>query len=341
VGSSRGLWYEPEGLRYNGPALVYAVGGYGLGLAGLFSGSWVVNVAAMLLLAHAMTIGAYMIHECAHNLVFTRPGHNTVLGRFLSWLCGSAYGTYEDIRYKHFRHHVDVADVAWFDYERFFEEHPTVLRLTRILEWLYVPAHEVIMHTVMVLTSFVIPERRKQRARNIAVILVRGGLFGALLVFFPRAAFLYVVAYLIMLTVLRFMDSLQHDYGYTLTLFEPGNAPRKGDLAWEQEHTFSNPHTFNDSVLNWLTLNFGFHNAHHSEMTTPWYRLARRHRELFGQDPENVIPLGAQLKIFHKQRVNRIVGNHTGNEPEGRDFLAAARRGRVYGGNAASFLTSF
>ena len=159
--------------------------------------------------------------------------------------------------------------------------------------------------------------------------------------FFPRVALLYAAAYMLMLTVLRFMDSIQHDYGYTLTLFEPGSAPRRGDLAWEQEHTFSNPATFEDSVLNWLTLNFGFHNAHHSEMTTPWYRLPAKHRELFGDDPARIVPLAPQLRIFHRQRVNRIVGNHTGGEPTGRAYLAAARKGEVYGGNAASFLTAF
>lgn len=332
---------EPEGLPYHGGALAYAFAGYGLGLAGLFSGSWAVNLLSVLLLAHAMTISAYMVHECTHNLVFRSARHNAMLGRVLTWLCGASYGTYEDIRYKHFRHHVDVADVTWFDYERFFGEHPRVLQVTKVLEWLYIPAHELIMHTVMMLTSFVIPRRRDQRSRNVAVILVRGGLFALMAVFYARAAVLYVLAYLMMLTVLRFMDSLQHDYGYSLTLFEPRNAPRKGDLVWEQEHTFSNPHTFDDSILNWLTLNFGFHNAHHADMKVPWYRLPARHRELFGDDPSGVIPFWPQLVVFHKQRVRRIVGNHTGSEPSGHDFLVAARNAQVYGGNAASFLTPF
>jgi fatty acid desaturase len=332
---------EPAGLRYNGGAVAYAVLGYAAGFLGILDDSRAVNAAGTLLVAHAMTIAAYMVHECAHNLVFRKAGHNARLGRFLTWICGTSYGTYEDMRYKHFRHHVDVDDVAWFDYERFFLEHPRILGVTRSLEWLYIPAHEFLMHGILVFTSFAIPRRRKQRKRNVTVILVRFALFAGLAINAPRAAALYVVAYVIMLTVLRFMDSIQHDYGYTLTLFEPGNAPRKGQLAWEQEHTFSNPHTFNDSVWNWLTLNFGFHNAHHAEMDVPWYRLGQRHRELFGDDPENVIPLRAQLKIFHRQRMNRIVGNHTGNEPEGREFLAAARQGEVYGGNAASFLTPF
>jgi len=335
------LLNEPEGLRYDGGALAYAVLGYVAGFAGLFHGHWAVNLAATIVLAHAMTIAAYMIHECGHNLVFKSIRHNASLGQFLSWLCGAAYGTYEDMRYKHFRHHIDVDDVVWFDYERFFEEHPIVLKLTKILEWFYIPAHDLIMHSIMVFTSFIIPQRRQQRRRNVTVILIRGSIFVALIIFVPKVALLYAIAYMLMMTILRFMDSLQHDYGYNLTLFDFGKPPRKGDFEWEQEHTFSNPHTFNDSIANWFTLNFGFHNAHHADMTVPWYRLPAKHRELFDDEPSNVIPLWPQLKIFHKQRVNRIVGNHEGGEPFGRDFLIAAQKAEVYGGNGASFLTSF
>jgi fatty acid desaturase len=332
---------EPTGLRYNGGAFLYATGGYVLGFAGLFHGSLVVNGAATLLLAHAMTIAAYLIHECGHNLVFRSGKDNARLGRFLSWICGAAYGTYEDMRYKHFRHHVDNDDVVWFDYERFFETHPRVLQVTRFLEWIYIPAHDLIMHFIMVFTSFIIPERRDQRGRNVSVILLRGAIFIALIVFVPKVALLYAIAYMLMMTILRFMDSLQHDYPYSLTLFEFDKPPRKGDFEWEQEHTFSNPHTLKRDWPNWFTLNFGFHNAHHDDMNVPWYRLPDKHREMFGSGPDAVIPLGAQLRIFHKQRVRRIVGNHDGVEPEGRDFLHAAQRADVYGGNAASFLTSF
>jgi fatty acid desaturase len=332
---------EPAGLRYHGFAVSYALLGYLLGFAGLFADSWAVNMLAVLVLGHAMTVAAYLVHECGHNLVFRSVRHNATLGRALTWICGASYGTYEDIRYKHFRHHVDVDDVVWFDYERFFRQHPGVLRVTRILEWFYIPAHDLIMHFIMVFTSFIIPQRRNQRWRNVTVIVIRGGLFLALCWFFPKVALLYVVAYLMMMTVLRFMDSVQHDYSYNLTLFEFGKPPRKGDYTWEQEHTFSNPQSFQFEIPNWLTLNFGYHNAHHADMKVPWYRLPAKHRELFGDNPELVIPLSAQLRVFHKQRVRRVVGNHTGNEPFGREYLQAARRAEVYGGNAASFLTSF
>jgi len=335
------LLKQSDGLAWHGGAVAYAMAGYAAGIAGLFHGSWLVNFAATLLLAHAMTIAAYMIHECGHNLVFRSIRHNAMLGRVLSILCGADYGTYEDMRYKHFRHHVDVDDVTWFDYEKFFAEHPLVLRITQVLEWFYIPAHDLIMHFIMIFTSFIIPQRRNQRRRNVVVILLRGSIYLTVLMLFPKAALLYAIAYLMMMTVLRFMDSLQHDYPYNLTLFDFDKPPRKGDFIWEQEHTFSNPFSLEHEWLNWLTLNFGYHNAHHDDMNAPWYRLPQKHRELFGNDPAAVIPLSAQLKIFHKQRVRRITENHEEDSPTGREFLRAAQDAEVYGGNAASFLTSF
>jgi fatty acid desaturase len=332
---------EPDGLLFHGGAVTYAVLAYVGGWLGLFQDNLLVNLAGVLLLAHGVTIAAYMIHECGHNLVFRSARDNARLGRFLSWLCGASYGTYEDIRYKHFRHHVDNDDVVWFDYERFFVDHPVVLRVTRFLEWFYIPAHDLIMHFIMVFTSFIISERADQRRRNLIVIAIRGGVFLLLLLLVPKVAVLYAVAYMLMMTILRFMDSLQHDYPYSLTLFEFDRPPRKGDFAWEQEHTFSNPHTLASDWPNWFTLNFGFHNAHHHDMSVPWYRLPEKHREMFGRNPGAVIPLWAQLRIFHRQRVRRIVGNHDGDVPEGREFLRAAQHAGVYGGNAASFLTSF
>ncbi len=336
------LFKEPKGLLMNGGALLYAVAGYVAGFAGLFHGSWLVNGVATLLLAHAMTIAAYLIHECGHNLVFKRSRHNATLGRAMSWLCGAAYGTYEDMRYKHFRHHVDNDDVVWFEYDSFFERHPLILKIVRALEWLYVPAHDLIMHFVMVFTSFVIPQRRSQRRRNVTVILIRGGVFAALLFVVPKVAILYVVAYLIMMHVLRFMDMVQHDYPYNPTLFEYVEPPHKGDSDWEQEHTFSNPLSLEHPMLNWLTLNFGYHNAHHADMNVPWYRLPVLHRELTGGDPARVIPFRSQLKLYHRNRLLRVHNPQPADYPRGNDYLRLARAGEgPIGGNAASFLTSF
>ena len=333
---------EPEGLRYYGLAMLYVVLGYPLGIAGLFQPAWPVNILGVLLLAHSMIIAAYLIHECGHNLVFRRSRNNARLGEFMSWICGAAYGTYEDMRYKHFRHHVDNDDVVWFEYNEYFEKHPILLRITRFLEWFYIPAHDLIMHFIMVFTSFIIPQRREQRARNVAVILIRGGIFVALLVFYPKVALLYAIAYMLMMHVLRFTDALQHDYPYNATLFNYVRTPHKGDAAWEQEHTFSVPISLRFPRLNWLTLNFGYHNAHHADMNVPWYRLPELHEKLTGGDPERVIPLTSQLKLYHRNRLLRVSNPQPADYPRGAEYLHNARAGTgPIGGNAASFLTSF
>ena len=333
---------ETQGLRYNGAALAYVFVAYVLGFVGLFQNSWLINIPATLLLAHAMTIAAYLIHECGHNLVFKRSRHNARLGKFMSWICGAAYGTYEDMRYKHFRHHVDNDDVVWFEYDEFFDRHPVILRITRLLEWFYIPAHDLIMHFIMVFTSFIIPQRRDQRVRNVTVIAVRGAIYIALLVIFPKVALLYAVAYLIMMHVLRFMDALQHDYPYNATLFEYAQPPHKGDFDWEQEHTFSVPLSLRFPRLNWLTLNFGYHNAHHADMNVPWYRLPALHEKLTGNDPAKVIPLSSQLRLYHHNRVLRVHNPQAVDYPKGANYLRSAQAGTgPIGGNAASFLTSF
>jgi fatty acid desaturase len=334
------LFKDAKGWAYHVGAFVYAITAYAIGMMGLFSSSWIINALSTLLLAHGMAIAAYLIHECGHNTIFKNNDHNSQLGRFLNWLCGSCYGTYEDIRYKHFRHHVDNDDVVWFEYEKWFSSHPITLKVVKVFEWFYIPAHDLLMHVIMMFSAFIIPERKAQRIRNLRVIIIRFSLFCLIAYVNPKAAILYATAYMIMMTVLRFMDSLQHDYGYHATLFNSEEAaPHKRDTVYEQTHTFSNPLCFNYTLPNWLVLNFGFHNAHHANPTMPWYRLPALHRELFGDDAKNIIPFSAQLRAFHRFRVVRV--NSDGSENEGQDFLSNAQQGNVLGGNAASFLTSF
>ena len=92
------LFKEPEGIIYNGGAILYAITGYIIGFFGLFNVNIIINILSALLLGHAMIIAAYLVHECAHNLVFKKIRLNKFLGRFLSWICGSSYGIFEDIQ---------------------------------------------------------------------------------------------------------------------------------------------------------------------------------------------------------------------------------------------------
>ena len=171
---TKSLMKDPLGMRYYGTAILYAVTAYVAGFAGLFAPHWGVNALGTILLAHGMVIAAYLIHECRHKTIFRSNEANARLGRFLNWISGSSYGTFEDIRYKHFRHHMDNDDSVWFEYEEFFERHPGLVRIIKFLEWFYIPAHEFLMHGIMMFSAFIIPQRRDQRLGSPLMIVASG-----------------------------------------------------------------------------------------------------------------------------------------------------------------------
>lgn len=314
----------PDGRAPNVLALLYAGGGYALGIAGLTATAWWLNALATVLLAHALVIAAYLIHECAHNTLFADNRWNARLGTALMWLTGASYGRYEDIRHKHFRHHVDRADVVAFDFRPLLPRYPHLFRHIMMLEWAYVPAVDLMMHALVIVLPFRLASRRDRRARVLTVLAIRAGLFALLGAWSLQALALYALAYMLFLHVTRFMDVHQHTYEVWETLERPRAAQdARFDHDYEQRNTFSNPVSLRHPWLNLLTLNFGYHNAHHVRPTAPWHRLPTLHRELFGDDRRQVLPFGQLLRSYHRYRVPRVVngdppGMDVGN---GRDFV--------------------
>jgi fatty acid desaturase len=326
-------WFRSEGgLIPNLAALAYChlafLGGGALILS--LQPAWM--AFGTLALAHGMVIAAYLIHDCAHNAMFRLPRHNTACGRVLSWLAGGCYATYEDIRATHMRHHVENSDAMEFDYRACLARHPVLRRAAGAAEWLYVPAVELLMHAMLILAPFLFEERRAQRRRVIAITAIRFGLLAGVFLYSPWAYLCYLLAYLLFLTVLRFMDALQHNYGDDM-------AGRKGDRIYEQSHTFSNPASLRYPWLNLLTLNFGYHNAHHARPTTPWHALPSLHSALPEGNASAVVPFRKQLASFHRSRMARIWGDES--EMHGERFRRRLHEGRAVGANGVSFLTPF
>jgi fatty acid desaturase len=329
-------WFRSEGgLIPNMAALAYCHLAFLGGGALIFSLEPAWMALGTLVLAHGMVIAAYMIHDCAHNAVFRLPRHNAAFGRALSWLTGGCYATYEDIRATHMRHHVENSDATGFDYRVPLIRYPLLRRVVEAAEWFYVPAVELLMHAMLILAPFLFEERRAQRRRVTAITVVRFGLLAAVFLYSPWACLCYLLAYLLFMTVLRFMDALQHNYGDDME----GDAGHKGDRAYEQSHTFSNPVSLRYPWLNLLTLNFGYHNAHHARPTAPWHTLPSLHSALHGGDAPAVIPFRKQLASFHRNRIARIWGD--ASETQGVRFLGRLHEGRAVGVNGVSFLTPF
>jgi fatty acid desaturase len=309
--SARAPRYKyPDALLPDTLAFGYAFGGWALGLALIGSDSGWLNAGGVLLLAHAMIIAAYLVHECAHNTLFAENADNALAGRILLWLCGGSYATYEDIRHKHFRHHVDRADVVAVDYRPLLAKHPVVVKILHALEWLYIPAFDLTMHLAVIVLPFIWEPRRNRRAHVLEVLLARALFFGLLAWYSPRILLLYPIAYLLMLHVLRFMDAFQHTYEVDERLDQPRPKTVAHDAAYEHRNTFTNLHSVTHPWLNLFTLNFGYHNVHHDKPVQPWYRLPALQRELYGDAIDATgqsIPFANQLLAYHRFRVHRLL----------------------------------
>ena len=294
-------------------ALAYALGGYAGGIAAMASGLWALWVPGVLLTAHAMVIAAYMIHECAHNSVFRDSRHNAFAGNVLCWITAACYGTYDEVREKHLRHHVDRADVVFLDYRDILRRHPLLRRIIVASEWCYVPATDLMMHALVLILPFTQAHYAANRGRVVMCLALRGSLFLALAWYAWPAALGYAIAYMLLLIVLRTMDMHQHTYEVFVTLGSGRTGPPKTfDRAYEQRNTFSNA-LGSSRLLNLLVLNFGFHNAHHERPAEPWYRLPALNRQLFGGDGGRFIPFRNVLKGYHRYRASRVMNEDHGD----------------------------
>lgn len=324
-----------DGVIPNLAAFSYAFIGYAFGVWLITSSSLFVLLAGSVLLGHAMIIAAYLLHECAHNTIYARNIDNTRMGTLLGWLTSSCYGSYEGLRQKHFRHHIDRADVVAFDFRPALARHPRLVAVMEALEWCYIPALDILMHLLVLIVPFVMPTRRHLRAHVLEVLLIRSTAFAVLAWISPLALVGYALAWILMVTVLRFMDAFQHTYDLSATLETPSHGPATGhDAAYEQHNTFTNLHSTHWPVLNLLTLNFGYHNAHHEKPAEPWYRLPDLHQKMYqGYCPQS-LPFFNQLKAFHRYRTRRMLNE----DPSDLDILSD--RGATFVGvEGVSFLT--
>ena len=209
--------------------MTYTLAGYALGVALLTAQHWALNLVGVLLTGHTLVYAAYFIHEFAHQTVFRSPEANNRWGTLMSWIAGSCYAPFSALRRKHMRHHTDRADVLTFDYKKFLNESPGwVRRLVVALEWLHIPAVEFVMHGYVMLLPFLKRERRAERPRLIAILLVRVALFALLGWYSLKALLLYAVAYMIMLHALRFTDAFQHTYDAFAVLESGRHSGRQG-----------------------------------------------------------------------------------------------------------------
>lgn len=292
-------------------ALGYVLGGYAGGWLLILSPSGAARAGGVVLLAHAMVIAAYLLHECAHGTIMRGRAGNARLGELLSFLCGGAYASFARIRHMHLRHHRDKGDLATFDYRAFLRGGPAWLRGGVLaLEWACVPAVELLMRAQVIVRPFLAPRRGADRARVAAVLAVRGGVALWLAAFAPGALLAYGVAALLRLTLLSVGDAFHHRYEFHRVQGDEPVPTQAYDRAYEDAHTFSTLLSARHPWVNLLALNFVYHNAHHRRAGVAWHRLPALHRELYGESAACVRPLPALLRAWHRERVRSVLDEH-------------------------------
>lgn len=308
------LFRYPDGVWPNVVALTVTVGGWFAGTALMTLQAWWMNALGWAWLTLSLIWSAYFIHEFAHHAIFRSPQTNERWGTLMSWINGSCYARFQDMRRKHMRHHVERADVITFDVRQFLLDSPAWFRRSILaLEWAYIPAVELLMHGFVMAQPFKDPTRQAQRLHVLGILVVRSVGFGLLAWVSIKAVLLYALAYLVFITVLRFADCFQHTYdAYPIVGNEPIPQDKLRDRRYEQQNTYSNVVGLNHPILNLLWLNFGYHNAHHEKPTAPWHQLPKLHRQLFDEQDPQVIPVPKLLKSFHTNRVRRILSEDYG-----------------------------
>lgn len=323
-------------------AFAFVLLGYPVGVYLLFSTSWLINFFGLILTAEALIISAYLIHEFSHWSIFKSPKVNERWANVMAWINGSCYTTFQAVRDQHMKHHVDRADVLNFNVQQLMSAMPRWIKAVIVaLEWLYIPAFEIMMHFLVISLPFFKPQFHEKRLRILVTLALRVPLFVMMAWVSLKVWLLYLLAYCIMLTALRFADAFQHTYDVFLKTdsktsdgkFKDG---KLRDRAYEQANTFSNLVSIQHPWLNLLFLNFPYHNAHHEKPIVPWHKLPELHKKLYGDTTHlPVIPMAQLLKTYHCNRVKRVVSDDYGviqDGPHGAD--------QFIGGVGVSFLTA-
>jgi fatty acid desaturase len=327
-------YLDQHKLIWNTSAIAYTYLGYVLGIVSINLSNICLNLLGLILLSHSLVYSAYLSHEFMHGTIFKERHWNKIFGTAMLWLNGGCYYGFDALTLQHIAHHVNRVDVFTFDIPAAIRQQPHLIRqIIIILEWFYFPIVSFWSRWRSIFVLWQNGKHQKERARLISILLLRATLFVLLGLISLKAILFYFLSYVIMITILRWMDAFQHTY----EAFSPGIPLPKRSNAEEQSNTYSNLLSRRYPWLNLLFLNFGYHNAHHALMKCPWHSLPKLDREISLVNNFNYIPFSKQLINYHRFRITRLL------EGQGQtvDRQGSQTYDRFYGAADVSFLTLY
>jgi fatty acid desaturase len=285
-------------------AITYVFVLYGLGIAFIILPLWQLNILGVLFITHSLVISTSLTHEFIHGSIFKSRELNAFWGTVMTHLNGACYTPWEIMVTHHFNHHLKHVDVIRFDLaKRINKETPSWLRwIYYVAEWLYFPLIEFELRWRTIFDPLVTENKKPLLGRTIGIALLRMAALWLLAIASWKAILLYFIAYTSFVDLERFNDGFQHTYGYVILGGEFPNL----DRAYEQKNTFSNLTSVKYPWLNLLFLNFGYHNAHHHNMSCPWHDLPALHTKLYGNSTNNILPFKQLVINYHRFRLDRL-----------------------------------
>ena len=96
---------------------------------------------------------------------------------------------------------------------------------------------------------------------------------------------------------------------------------KRNDVVYELKNTFSSLVSRQHSWMNWVFLNYGYHNAHHYYPGAHWLDLPALDALLYPASEAHCFLLPQVLRTYHRHRITRItkgLGTPTYNPKTGR-----------------------
>jgi fatty acid desaturase len=285
-------------------AIAYVIMTYSLGLFLILLDPWQLNLLGVIAIVHSLVISTILTHEFIHGNMFEHRHLNQFWGQVMIQFNGACYAPWENLVKHHFSHHIHHVDVVGFDILAYLKVaiNPLVRSIYQILEWLYFPLLEFELRWRIILAPFFNPDKKSLLGRTIMLMICRTGAFCLLAWISWKAIVLYFLAYVSFVNIMRFVDAFHHTYEYTIL----GQDFPQYDRVYEQTNTFSNLVSIKYPWLNLLVLNFGYHNAHHHQMSCPWHQLPELHTKLYGEQDRQLLPLFRLVSNYHRFRLDRL-----------------------------------
>jgi fatty acid desaturase len=313
-------------------AIAYVFTSYILGITLILQHSWLLNILGVIAITHSLVMSTALTHEFIHGNIFKSRKLNVFWGEAMTHLNGACYAPWENLVEHHFNHHLHHVDIVRFDIVQYLNQEINFWQrsIYVVLEWLYFPVLEFEMRWRIILDPLMDNKKRALLGRTILWVVLRTLGFGLLAWVSGKALLLYFLAYVSFVNVTRFADAFHHTYEYTIS----GEEFPQLDRVYEQKNTFSNLVSVRYPLLNLLFLNFGYHNAHHHNMSCPWHELPELHAKLYGKTNQGLLPLPLLISNYHRFRLRRLFSGQGEINSEGKRRLDS-----FIGGVAVSLLT--